>query len=141
MSRDGTSGDEASAEDDAAPDDLRDLPPDEMDVDVLWRQLQAAKRSGDDRRVRAIEARMRQLQTERRFAHLTDDELAERIRGLTGEREPKDMLGHSPGGGPGGDSAGGEDLLRLNQQIRDNQHDGIEQTLNALLDERERRRG
>ena len=127
--------------DDAAPDDASALAPDEVDVDVLWRQLQAARQAGDHRRVRAIESRMRDLQAERRFAHLSDEELDARIRGLTGEREPRDMLGHSPGGGPGGDSAGGEDLLRLNQQIRDNQHAGIERTLNALLDERERRRG
>lgn len=136
-----TSGDEGEAQDAAAPDDLRELAPDEMDVDVLWRQLQAAKAAGHTARVRAIEARMRQLQVERRFAHLSDGELDERIRALTGERGPRDMLGHSPGGGPGGDSAGGEDLLRFNQQIRENQRDGIEQTLNALLDERERRRG
>lgn len=128
-------------DDDRAPDDAAGLVPDEVDVDVLWRQLQAAKAAGDQGRVRALENRMRQLQTERRFAHLSDDELEARIRALTGEREPRDMLGHSPGGGPGGDSAGGEDILRLNQRIRENQHAGIEQTLNALLDERERRRG
>jgi len=49
------------------------------------------------------------------------------------------MLAHSPGGGPGGDSAGGEDTLKLNNAIRANQHAGIEATLNALLDERARR--
>lgn len=114
---------------------------DEVDVDVLWRQLLAAKRAGDAQRVRAIENRMRQLQGERRFRHLSDAQLDERIRSLTGERAPRDMLGYSPGGGPGGDSAGSDDLMRFNQAIREGQHVGIEETLNALLDERERRRG
>ena len=111
----------------------------EVDVDVLWRQLLAAKEAGDAERVRAIENRMRQLQGERRFAHLSDAELDQRIRSLTGERAPRDMLGYSPGGGPGGDSAGSEDLMRFNRAIRDGQHVGIEATLNALVDERDRR--
>lgn len=123
------------------PDDAAGLEADGLDVDVLWRQLQAARAAGEHDRVRAIEARMRDLQVERRFAHLSDEELDRRIRGLTGERAPRDMLGHSPGGGPGGDSAGGEDTMELNRRIRANQHVGIEQTLNALVDERERRRG
>lgn len=110
------------------------------DVDVLWRELLEAKAAGDAERVRAIENRMRQLQGERRFDHLTDAELDQRIRALTREREPRDMLGHSPGGGPGGDSAGGEDTMRMNEAIRGNQHAGIEATLNALRDERDRRR-
>lgn len=109
-------------------------------VDVLWRQLLAAKRDGDDGRVRQIENRMRQLQGERRFAHLDDDQLDARIAALTGEREPRDVLGYSPGGGGGGGELGAEDTRRFNEQIRANQHDGIEATLNALLDERERRR-
>jgi hypothetical protein len=130
------------SDDDAlsVPDDASDLGTETVDVDVLWGQLQAARSAGDRERVRAIEGRMRQLQTERRFAHLSDAELDERIRAISGEREPRNMLGHSPGGGPGGDSAGGEDILRLNHQIRANQHAGIEQTLGALLDERDRRR-
>lgn len=123
------------------PDDAAALGADGLDVDVLWRQLQAARAAGDQRRVRAIEARMRDLQVERRFAHLSDEALDERIRGLTGERAPRDMLGYSPGGGPGGDSAGSEDTMELNRRIRANQHVGLEQTLSALLDERERRRG
>lgn len=123
------------------PDDAAELAAGGRDVDVLWRLLQAARAAGDDERVRAIEGRMRELQTERRFAHLTDAELDERIHGLTRERAPRDMLGYSPGGGPGGDSAGGEDLMELNRRIRANQHVGLEQTLSALLDERERRRG
>lgn len=119
--------------------DVGRLDPDEIDVDVLWQQLMSAREAGDVQRVRAIENRMRDLQGERRFAHLSDEELEERIRTLSGEREPRDLIAHSPGGGGGGDNAGGEDLLRLNNQIRANQHAGIEQTLNALLDELARR--
>ena len=136
------------AEDDAAdvpaagaPTDLAGLGAEELDVDVLWRQLVAARDAGDHERVRAIEARMRELEATRRFAHLTDEELEQRIRALHAQRQSEDMLGHSPGGGPGGDSAGGEDTARLNRMIRANQHVGIERTLSALLDERERRRG
>ncbi len=125
----------------STPDDAAELAAAGLDVDVLWRQLQAARAAGDHQRARAIEGRMRQLQVERRFAHLGDDELDERIRALTGERAPRDMLGYSPGGGPGGDSAGSEDIMMLNRRIRENQRDRIEETLNALLDERERRRG
>jgi hypothetical protein len=109
-------------------------------VDVLWRQLRAAKAAGDGQRVRRIENRMRELQGERRFAHLSDAELDERIAGLTREREPRDVLGYSPGGGGGGGELGAEDTRKFNEQIRGNQHAGIEATLNALVDERERRR-
>lgn len=122
------------------PGDLAGLDPEQVDVDVLWQQLRAAKQAGDDGRVRALEARMRELRDTRRFAHLSDDELERRIRALSRQRESADMLGHSPGGGPGGDSAGGEDTARLNRMIRANQHVGLERTLSALLDERERRR-
>lgn len=132
MTDDGASGE-------TAPEDPGALV--QLDVDVLWRQLRSARATGDQQRVRAIESRMRQLQAERRFDHLSDEELDERIRALSGQRAPKDMLGHSPGGGPGGDSAGGEDTMKLNNLIRADQHAGIEQTLNALLDERDRRRG
>lgn len=121
--------------------ELTGFDPDELDVDVLWRQLQRARAAGDAQRVRAIESRMRQLQVERRFRHLSDEELDARIAALAGERAPRDMLGYSPGGGAGGDSLGTDDLMRLNKQIRDNQHVGLEATLSALLDERERRRG
>ena len=123
------------------PDDVAALDPEQLDVDVLWQQLRAAKDAGDDRRVRAIESRMRELQDTRRFAHLDDEELERRIRALSAQRQSSDMLGHSPGGGPGGDSAGGEDTARLNRMIRGNQHVGLERTLATLLDERDRRQG
>ena len=123
------------------PDDAAALDAAGLDVDVLWRQLLAARDAGDHARVRAIESRMRALQHERRFAHLSDEELDRRVRALSGQREASDMLGHSPGGGPGGDSAGGEDTARLNRMIRANQHVGLEQTLSALLDEQARRQG
>ena len=137
MSADGTA---ASAPGPSTPDDLAALGTDGLDVDVLWRQLLAAREAGDHERLRAIEARMRELQATRRFAHLTDEELEQRIRALFGQRGSEDMLGHSPGGGPGGDSAGSEDTARLNRMIRANQHVGIERTLAALLDEQARRR-
>lgn len=109
-------------------------------VDVLWKQLLVAREAGDAERVRRIENRMRELQGERRFAHLSDEELDERIDALTGERAPRDVLGYSPGGGGGGGELGAEDTRKFNEQIRGNQHAGIEATLNALVDERERRR-
>ena len=132
-------GDDVPA-DAVVPDDVATLGADELEIDVLWRQLLAARRAGDGDRTRAIEARMRELRDTRRFAHLSDEELEARIRALLRQRGAEDMLGHSPGGGPGGDSAGGEDTARLNRLIRANQHVGIERTLAALLDERERRR-
>lgn len=109
----------------------------EQDTSVLWRALMQAKADSDARLVRAIEQRMRELTDERRFAHLTDDELRRQIDGLIGNREPKDMLGHSPGGGNGGDSS--DALTTFNDAIRGNQHVGVEVTLAALLRERERR--
>lgn len=119
-------------------EDIRDI----HDVDALWKRLMAAKVEGDHQLVRTIERRMRELTEERRFAHLTDDELDARIAGLRGERAPKDLLGHSPGGkGEGGAGWGGEDILAFNQAIKANQHAGIESTLAALEDERARRRG
>lgn len=118
-------------------EDVRDI----HDVDVLWKRLMGAKTEGDHELVRVIEGRMRELTEERRFAHLTDAELDARIAGLRGERAPKGLLGHSPGGkGEGGAGWGGEDILAFNQAIKANQHAGIEATLTALEAERDRRR-
>lgn len=109
------------------------------DVDLLWQALVAARSAGDDELVRAAENRMRALQPEHRFRHLSDDELEERIRSLAGNREPKDLLAYSPGGAADGDSGGAADTMAMNRRIRENQADGVETTLAALVDERERR--
>lgn len=110
------------------------------DVDQLWQGLQAAKVAADHQLVRAIENRMRELSSERRFVHLSDEELQRQIAGIAGHREPEGMLGHSPGGGSGsGDNGGSEGTLLFNARSRENQHDGIEVTLAGLLAERERR--
>ena len=110
------------------------------DVDQLWRGLLAAKAGDDPQLVRAIERRMRELRVERRFAHLTDDQLRAQIAGMFGNREPQNMLGYAHGGaGAGG--RGAEDIAALNRAIKANQRDGVEVTLSALLDELERREG
>ncbi len=112
------------------------------DTDALWKALTAAKADNDHERVRAIENRMRVLMEERRFAHLTDEELASQIAGLDAGRRAgtKDMIAHAPAGGNGG---GGNDdagqITVLNNGIRENQSVGINQTLSALLDEQARR--
>lgn len=119
--------------------------PDELlqgmdDVDEVWDVLVRARANADDDLRRAAERRMRELATTRRFAHLTDDELAARIRGISGEQETEGVLSYSPGGGAGGDSLGTADLMRFNQAIRANQQHGVARTLAALLAERDRRR-
>lgn len=81
---------------------------------------------------------MRELAEERRFAHLSDDELATRIRALSGSREPEDVLGYSPADGQGLEGAPG--IAEINRRIKANESVGIESTLGALLDERDRRR-
>lgn len=111
------------------------------DASALWSALMDAKGGGDAGLVRAIEQRMRELSSERRFVHLSDDELRQRIDGLTGNREPEGMLGHSPdGGGVGGGGYGGRYTTAMNETIRRDQHAGIEVTLAALREEAERRR-
>lgn len=110
----------------------------ETDTDRLWEQLKAAKAADDLDRVRALENRMRELSGERRFAHLSDEELARRLSSLEGNREPDDMMAHSPSmwtGSPGD----GADTAAFNSAIRANQQDGVEATRQALLDEQRRR--
>lgn len=107
------------------------------DVDVLWRALQAAKQQDDSQLTRAIENRMRQLGEQRRFAHLTDEQLRAQIAAMSGNREPKDLLAFSPASGEGHDGAAG--TAALNRGIKRNQRDGVEATLGALLDELRRR--
>lgn len=109
------------------------------DTDVLWRALHRAKEQDDHALVRAIENRMRELGQERRYAHLTDAQLRARIRGLGGNREPKDLLAYSPASEEGYEGAA--DTAALNRAIKENQRDGIEATLGALLDEWRRRGG
>ena len=104
-----------------------------QDTSALWTALLQAKKDGDADLVRAVEGRMRGLAAERRYAHLSDEDLRTRINGLTRQREPKGMLSHSPDGGFFG--AGGFDSVetsRRNAAIRANQHVGIEETLNGL---------
>lgn len=114
------------------------------DTDALWKALLAAKAAHDLDLARAIENRMRELSQERRFAHLSDEELARQIAGLSGERrgDDREMIAHSPAGGSGG---GGNDdgqfLSQINGAIRDNQSVGMNRTLAALADEQARRRG
>lgn len=110
------------------------------DTGLLWDALKDAKQSSDHRLVRAIELRMRELAGQRRFAHLTVDELAAQIRGLAGNRAPENMLRHNPGAGPGTGHAGAEDTSALNRAIKANQKVGVETTLAALLDEWRRRK-
>lgn len=107
------------------------------DVDVLWRALRDAKQQDDPTMVRAIENRMRHLGDERRFSHLSDDQLRARISALSGNREPEDLLAFSPASGEGHDGAA--DTAALNRGIKANQRDGVERTLGALLDELQRR--
>ena len=107
------------------------------DVDRLWRALRHAKEQDDPTLVRAIENRMRQLGDERRFAHLTDEQLRARISGMSGNRAPEDLLAFSPASGEGHDGAA--DTAALNRGIKANQHAGVERTLGALLDELRRR--
>ncbi len=113
-----------------------------LDTDALWTALLAAKRDDDHTLVRAIENRMRELSTERRFAHLSNAELDRQIAGLRAGRmgDDAEMIAHSPAGGSGG---GGNDdgrfLSQINGDIRANQAAGMGRTLGALLDERERR--
>lgn len=108
-----------------------------QDAAVLWGALKDAKEAGDLRLVRAIENRMRELGEQRRFSHLTDEQLASQIRALSGNRAPEDMLAYSPAEGQGLEGAPG--TASLNREIRANQHVGIETTLGALLDEWQRR--
>lgn len=111
------------------------------DPSALWSALLRAKDAGDQALVRAIEQRMRELSNDRRFAHLSDDELRRRIDGLAGNREPEGMLGHSPdGSGVGGGGYGARYTTEMNETIRRDQHAGIEVTLAALREEAERRR-
>lgn len=107
------------------------------DIDVLWRSLAEAKQRHDAVLVRAIENRMRQLSQERRFAHLTDEQLTAQIRGASGNREPTDLLAYSPASGQG--LEGAADTADFNRRIRQNQQDGVEATLAALMDEWRRR--
>jgi hypothetical protein len=109
------------------------------DTSALWRALLQAKADGDHRLVRAIEGRMRELSGERRFAHLSDEELRRQIAGLTRQREPEGMLGHSPGGGGWGGGFDTRDTMLFNEAHRRDQHAGIEETLAALQAERDRR--
>lgn len=109
------------------------------DTDRLWKALLAAKAADDHRLVRAIENRMRELSGERRFAHLSDEELEERIAALSGQRAPDIPLRHSPPGGEGpGDGAG--DVSMLNRKSIENQKVGLERTRADLLDELRKRR-
>lgn len=123
-------GDEITAEQVAALEDTR----------LLWDALRDAKQRNAHRLVRAIERRMRELAGQRRFTHLSDDELAAQIRGLAGNRAPENMLRHNPGAGPGTGHAGAEDTSALNRAIKANQKVGIETTLAALVDEWQRRK-
>lgn len=108
------------------------------DTDLLWRSLLEAKREDDTALVRATENRMRELSRVRRFAHLSDQQLRQRIRGLTDNRAPEDLLAYSPASGQG--LEGASDTAALNRCIKANQRDGVEATLGALLDELRRRR-
>lgn len=107
------------------------------DTDLLWRVLKAAKLEDDRVLIRAIENRMRELGEQRRFSHLTDDQLRARITALTGNRAPKHLLAYSPASGEGHEGAA--DTAALNRGIKANQRDGVEATLGALLDELARR--
>lgn len=110
-----------------------------QDTSALWSALLDAKNSGDTRLARAIEQRMRDLSSERRFGHLSDEELLRRINGMTGNREPKGLLGHSPGGGGYGGGFDSAHTSSHNAAIRENQHAGVEVTLAALKAEWDRR--
>lgn len=108
------------------------------DVTGLWRELLEAKRRQDDDLVRTIENRMAELGRQRRFAHLSDEDLRAQIRGLSGNREPEGLLAYSPADGEG--IEGASDTAALNRAIAANQHVGVEVALAALLDEWRRRR-
>lgn len=110
-----------------------------QDTAALWAALLVAKDEGDTELVRAIEQRMREVAADRRYAHLSDDELRRRIDGLTAQREPKGMLGHSPVGSAWEGGHQSTHTSRHNAAIRANQHDGIEVTLAALQAEWDRR--
>lgn len=108
----------------------------EQDTDRLWRALLAAKADGHHRLVRLIENRMRELSTERRFDHLSDDELRSRLAAIDGHREHEGLIIHSP------DNDGSVDphhVQEMNRRIREGQHVGAEATRSALLDELRRR--
>ncbi len=108
------------------------------DVDELWRALLAAKADGDGELVSAVERRMRELGPSRRFAHLSDDELDQRIAGLRSQRAPDVPQAYSP---PGSGMADGiEYTMAMNRAAVEDQHVGLERTLADLLDERARRR-
>lgn len=108
------------------------------DTDVLWRALLAAKAQTDAPLVRAIEGRMPELSHERRFAHLSDEELRAQIQGLTGSGEPENLLPYSPASGEGHEGAA--DIAALNRMIRANQRVGVGSTLAAFVDEWNRRK-
>lgn len=112
----------------------------EQDTSRLWKALLEAKTENDFKLVRAIEQRMRELSTDRRFAHLSDDELRQRIGAISREREPKGMLGHSPGGAGEGGGFDTHHTTSFNEAHRRDQHANIEATRSALPDEWERRR-
>lgn len=82
---------------------------------------------------------MRELTSQRRFAHLSDEELRRRIDAMTGNREPEGLLGHSPGGGGYGGGFDSAHTSSHNEAIRANQHAGIEVALAALQAEWDRR--
>lgn len=107
------------------------------DTDRLWTALVRAKHADDHAFVRAIENRMRDIGQHRRFEHLSDAELAARIRGLNGNRAPQEALSYSPADGQGLDGA--SDTAALNRAIRANQQAGVEVTLGRLMDEWKRR--
>ena len=112
------------------------------DVDALWRALVAAKAEGDVELVRRLENRMRELGELRRFAHLSDAALDQRIAALAGNREAADVLVNDPGANMESSPGDAMHLMAFNEAIRANQGGGDrEQLLAALRDERARRRG
>ena len=110
-----------------------------QDTAALWTALLEAKERDDTELVRAIEQRMRELSTERRYAHLTDEELRRTIDAATGNREPKGMIAHSPTSGMWEGGVQGAHTSRHNAAIRANQQVGVEVTLSALQAEWDRR--
>lgn len=112
---------------------------DEQDTSWLWKALLEAKAENDFKLVRAIEGRMRDISAERRFSHLSDEELRRQIDGTTGNREPTGMLGHSPGSHRGSDVRDGARTSVFNEAHRRDQHANIEATRSALLGEWDRR--
>lgn len=59
------------------------------EAEELWQLLNAAKQRNDSRLVRAVELRMRDIAGARRFAHLSDAQLAAQIKGLARNRVPR----------------------------------------------------